>query len=452
MIIDSLKANSLSGQIKELAEKFFRRTQKDSFLGDNVTSTGYNCVNVGYSNTTTGPDVQASDDFAFAVGRQNTAGLSGTAIGFGNNVAGVYSGNVYPAFAFGMGNTVTGAGSMAVGQSNTVSAQLAAAIGYGAVVSGSGAFATGNNTVASGANAFAAGNSVSTHNRTGATGVCTTASGTNTFACGLGCVASANQSMAQGQCCTAQAVMSAAFGNGTLASSRAQLVCGQFNVEDTAEVNTAHGGGARKYLFIVGNGTSKTALSNAFTVDWDGNAEASAFVRKGGTASQFLKADGSVDATAYAPKASPTFTGTPKAPTPTAGDSSTQVATTAFVQARAAEVIAAIPKTQYDCTALFGLAANATLSSSSVGFALPDLLESVEQNDADLCVKVTSTFGSTSYNIRVPVQVAKTTSGALALFYDEVSNAGSSSCTRYYICIRYVSSQWKLTDKFSKNI
>ncbi|EFO2421683.1 phage tail protein [Escherichia coli] len=35
----------------------------------------------------------------------------------------------------------------------------------------------------------------------------------------------------------------------------------------------------------------------------------------------------------YAPKASPTFTGTPKAPTPAAGNNTTQVATTAFVQA-----------------------------------------------------------------------------------------------------------------------
>lgn len=34
----------------------------------------------------------------------------------------------------------------------------------------------------------------------------------------------------------------------------------------------------------------------------------------------------------YAPIASPTFTGSPKGPTPTTGDSSTQLATTAFVQ------------------------------------------------------------------------------------------------------------------------
>jgi hypothetical protein len=40
----------------------------------------------------------------------------------------------------------------------------------------------------------------------------------------------------------------------------------------------------------------------------------------------------SIDLAAYAPLASPTFTGDPKAPTPTVGDNDTSVATTAFVQ------------------------------------------------------------------------------------------------------------------------
>ncbi|HGD8545243.1 TPA: phage tail protein [Escherichia coli] len=47
----------------------------------------------------------------------------------------------------------------------------------------------------------------------------------------------------------------------------------------------------------------------------------------------------------YAPKASPTFTGTPKAPTPAAGDNTTQVATTAFVQAALTALIKGAPAT-----------------------------------------------------------------------------------------------------------
>ncbi|MFV9669331.1 phage tail protein [Pantoea sp. KXB25] len=46
----------------------------------------------------------------------------------------------------------------------------------------------------------------------------------------------------------------------------------------------------------------------------------------------------------YAPKDSPVFTGTPKAPTPAAGNSSTLLATTAFVQAAIAQLVASSPE------------------------------------------------------------------------------------------------------------
>ncbi|QMK07654.1 phage tail protein [Escherichia coli] len=47
----------------------------------------------------------------------------------------------------------------------------------------------------------------------------------------------------------------------------------------------------------------------------------------------------------YAPKESPTFTGTPKAPTPAAGNNTTQLATTAFVQAALTALINDAPAT-----------------------------------------------------------------------------------------------------------
>lgn len=47
----------------------------------------------------------------------------------------------------------------------------------------------------------------------------------------------------------------------------------------------------------------------------------------------------------YAQKESPTFTGTPKAPTPAAGNNTTQVATTAFVQAALTAIINDAPAT-----------------------------------------------------------------------------------------------------------
>ncbi|MGP3594200.1 phage tail-collar fiber domain-containing protein [Vagococcus sp. WN89Y] len=45
----------------------------------------------------------------------------------------------------------------------------------------------------------------------------------------------------------------------------------------------------------------------------------------------------------YAPKASPSFTGTPKAPTPAAGNNTTQIATTAFVKSAIAAMVASAP-------------------------------------------------------------------------------------------------------------
>ncbi|MBE9832967.1 phage tail protein [Escherichia coli] len=47
----------------------------------------------------------------------------------------------------------------------------------------------------------------------------------------------------------------------------------------------------------------------------------------------------------YAPKESPTFTGTPKAPTPTAGNNTTRIATTEFVQAAITALINGAPAT-----------------------------------------------------------------------------------------------------------
>lgn len=47
----------------------------------------------------------------------------------------------------------------------------------------------------------------------------------------------------------------------------------------------------------------------------------------------------------YAPKESPTFTGTPKAPTPAAGNNTTQIATTEFVQAAITALINGAPAT-----------------------------------------------------------------------------------------------------------
>lgn len=71
-----------------------------------------------------------------------------------------------------------------------------------------------------------------------------------------------------------------------------------------------------------------------------------------------------------APVASPTFTGTPKAPTPTGGDDSTKIATTAFVQAALGGV-----KGIYPCTTS---TTYAQITAALAAGKLPVLIETVE--------------------------------------------------------------------------
>ena len=90
-----------------------------------------------------------------------------------------------------------------------------------------------------------------------------------------------------------------------------------------------------------------------------------------------------IDFTPYAPKASPTFTGDPKAPTPTASDNDTSIATTAFVAAAvtagapvaatAAEYIAnSAPTKMLTPGAAWSAAAAVTLTESA-NVATPNL-------------------------------------------------------------------------------
>ena len=77
----------------------------------------------------------------------------------------------------------------------------------------------------------------------------------------------------------------------------------------------------------------------------------------------------------YAPLASPTFTGTPAAPTASAGTNTTQVATTAFVQTAVANVVDSAPAaldTLNELAAALGDDANfSTTVTNSIGTKLP---------------------------------------------------------------------------------
>ena len=80
------------------------------------------------------------------------------------------------------------------------------------------------------------------------------------------------------------------------------------------------------------DGTGGQIQNSGVTINDSNHVTAAKFITSSGTSSQFVKGDGSLDSTAYAPLASPALTGTPTAPTAAAGTNTTQIATTAFVQ------------------------------------------------------------------------------------------------------------------------
>ena len=112
-----------------------------------------------------------------------------------------------------------------------------------------------------------------------AEGTNTTSSKNSSHAEGWGCTATASAghaegysttatdgdaSHAEGSNTTASGVMSHAGGNSTIASAKAQTAIGQYNVQHGTDKSTIDS------LFIVGNGTSSSARSNAFRVHSDG--------------------------------------------------------------------------------------------------------------------------------------------------------------------------------------
>lgn len=102
-------------------------------------------------------------------------------------------------------------------------------------------------------------NTVSGTNAT-ALGYSTTASGNYSFASGKNTIASGEASYAEGES-TAEGKYSHSEGERTIAKGESQHTQGRFNLIDSEN----------KYAHIVGNGNS-TARSNAYTLDWNGNA------------------------------------------------------------------------------------------------------------------------------------------------------------------------------------
>lgn len=126
--------------------------------------------------------------------------------------------------------------------------------------------ATADYSHATGYDASAAGKAAS------AEGYHTNANGNYSHAEGAATLAAGVASHAEGASTAAYGENSHAEGLGTRAGSENQHVQGKHNIQDNA----------KKYAHIVGNGT-ENSLSNAHTLDWDGNAWFAGKVFVGGT-------------------------------------------------------------------------------------------------------------------------------------------------------------------------
>lgn len=140
--------------------------------------------------------------------------------------------------------------------------------GANSVVIGSG-IAEGKNSLAVGADSYANGLcsvALGGGNATGsysfASGVLAKSEGRSAHAEGSLTCAGGDESHAEGFWTRAYGAESHTEGFWTIAHGSCQHVQGKFNIEDKDGV----------YAHIVGNGTSNSALSNAHTLDWEGNA------------------------------------------------------------------------------------------------------------------------------------------------------------------------------------
>ena len=194
-------------------------------------------------------------DLNYSDGPSTTRGATGNysiAMGSGTTASGIYS------TAMGYGTTASGAASTAMGYDTEASGFRSTAMGWYTTASGSRSTAMGVYTTASGIYSTAM-------------GVDATASGSASTAMGDGTTASGYYSTAMGYDTEAAGRYSTAMGLRTNAPSYAETSIGRYNTDYTAIGTTSWNTGDR--LFVIGNGQSSTAKSDAMIVYKSGLAE-----------------------------------------------------------------------------------------------------------------------------------------------------------------------------------
>ena len=229
-----------------------------------------------------GHNATASGDFSIALGWNSTASSSGSmAFGEGSTASGWHalatgsqsSASSTHAVALGRSTTATGNHSMALGDDANATGDHSRAFGTASTASGTHSHAFGNNSTASGGNSYALGHY-------------TQASGWSSIALGEKSVASGAHALALGDSTVASGYNSAALGSFSRATGHSSIAAAeksearsfhevQFGTfVDVASLGTANPSlmVPEEALFVIGNGTSTSARSNALVIRKDGTA------------------------------------------------------------------------------------------------------------------------------------------------------------------------------------
>ena len=201
----------------------------------------------------------ASGSYSHAEGRYTKASSwASHAEGYRTEASGSYS------HAEGDNTKAFGVASHAEGYNTTASAEYTHAEGYGTQAISRYTHTEGYSTYALNQASHAEGyDTEATGHYSHAEGQYTKATSSSAHAEGYWSEAKGQASHAEGSNTKASGLYSHAEGKYTIASGEAQHAQGKYNIEDTEN----------KHAFIIGNGSSNSERSNAFTVDWNGDTK-----------------------------------------------------------------------------------------------------------------------------------------------------------------------------------
>ena len=193
----------------------------------------------------------------------NNSGIDASAIGREAIASGLFT------TAMGYATNAVGAGSVAMGWVTYANGSRSVAMGFGTIAGGEQSTAMGHDSKASGLNSTAM-------------GFDTEASGSYSSAIGRENLASGYASLALGYKSVASGGASSTMGYQTISSDYGSLVIGQNNLSGSTVTSSGTNFNTLNTAFVIGNGNTSNAKSDAFKVKFNGDTTISNDLTVGG--------------------------------------------------------------------------------------------------------------------------------------------------------------------------